>query len=498
VNASADRTALLRDAAFVVAAKVLVSIAVLATGFRALSDDDYARIVIAQRFATAPQLDPSGTSWLPLPFWTTGGAMAVLGRSVEVARGVAFVLGVGTTLLVWVSARWLGASRRGAVVAGVLGGALPYAAWLGVAAVPEGPTAALMLFGAACAARAETSRRLLGALALGVACLSRYEAWPAAIAFAALCTWDAGRARRAAYLLPGLVALAAPVLWMLHGAFVHENSLFFVARVAEYRRAVSVAPVSLLASLFRYPLALLRCEPELAALTLTSLALVARSGKPPLRLERYARPTLVLGAVLVVLVVADLRDGAPTHHAERTLLSLWLLMAIVAAETLAMAWACRERRERNRFFSLVGASILVGAIGIRPFFARRDSFIDRSAELAIGRHAAALRRAPGERIVVDTPDFGYFAVLAGYGSPDRGGPLDDRDPRRPQSDRLAEAPAARLAAELSAERARYLVAPRLRRHLATRLGTVRAESERFVVVELMASSYAGHQDALSR
>jgi hypothetical protein len=32
-----------------------------------VSDDDYARVVIAQRLSLA--LDPSGTSWLPFPFW---------------------------------------------------------------------------------------------------------------------------------------------------------------------------------------------------------------------------------------------------------------------------------------------------------------------------------------------------------------------------------------------------------------------------------------------
>ncbi len=60
------------DAVGVGVAKLVASLAVLGSGFRAVSEDDYARIVIAQRFAAAPRLDPSGTRWLPLPFWLYG------------------------------------------------------------------------------------------------------------------------------------------------------------------------------------------------------------------------------------------------------------------------------------------------------------------------------------------------------------------------------------------------------------------------------------------
>ena len=63
---------------------------VLALGFDHVSDDDYARVTIAQSFAHAPRLDPSGTSWLPFPFWALGSVMAVFGRSLEVARAATF------------------------------------------------------------------------------------------------------------------------------------------------------------------------------------------------------------------------------------------------------------------------------------------------------------------------------------------------------------------------------------------------------------------------
>jgi len=46
------------DAAAVVAAKITVSAVVLWTGFRAISDDDYSRIVIAQSFAARSHAAP--------------------------------------------------------------------------------------------------------------------------------------------------------------------------------------------------------------------------------------------------------------------------------------------------------------------------------------------------------------------------------------------------------------------------------------------------------
>jgi hypothetical protein len=71
------------------AARLAASWAVAEAGLRALSDDDYARVAIAQRFAGAARLDPSGTSWLPFPFWVMGTAMKLLDPSLDVARALA-------------------------------------------------------------------------------------------------------------------------------------------------------------------------------------------------------------------------------------------------------------------------------------------------------------------------------------------------------------------------------------------------------------------------
>ena len=49
------------DLAIVAASRAIASLSVLGFGFRAVSDDDYSRVVIAEGWALSPKLDPSGT-----------------------------------------------------------------------------------------------------------------------------------------------------------------------------------------------------------------------------------------------------------------------------------------------------------------------------------------------------------------------------------------------------------------------------------------------------
>src|ERR1700722_356883 len=127
-----------RDALVLMVAKGAVGAWVLRQGFTHISDDDYARTVIAEQLAHAPRLDPSETSWLPLPFWLTGVAMMAAGRTLGVARAVAVVLGAVSVAAPYLAMRAVGV-RRGAAFAGAaLAMTLPWNAWLGVSMVPEG------------------------------------------------------------------------------------------------------------------------------------------------------------------------------------------------------------------------------------------------------------------------------------------------------------------------------------------------------------------------
>ncbi len=218
-EAPARGRAIALDLGLLFAAKAALGAYVLATGFTHVSDDDYARTVIAQQFAHHPGLDPSGTSWLPFPFWVTGGAMLLFGRSLTTARAVACVLGVVSVAAPYAALRAVGC-RRAIAVAGVLVAAtLPWSAWLGVATVPEAPTACLIAAGAI--AVTSVRGRVAASVALLAASLSRYEAWPVCAVFAAACVFAARRrgahARGATTAAAG-VSLVGPLAWMLWNA----------------------------------------------------------------------------------------------------------------------------------------------------------------------------------------------------------------------------------------------------------------------------------------
>lgn len=460
-----------RDALLVAALKAVVSAAVLASGFRALSDDDYARIVIAERFAEAPSLDPSGTSWLPLPFWVNGSAMALFGASVETARSVAFLAGIGSVLLVWVSARWLGMGRRAALLGAGVAALFPYSAWLGVAAVPELPTAALALFALASLSK-QGKERFAGAVAIALGCLSRYEVWAVAAVFALVSAWDGRRGSRV-LLASALASVSGAALWLLNGALRHEDAFFFLERVSAYRRAIGAGGVSLSTALLRHPAMLLRAEPELTAFVLCgSLAALAALPRPAVAglWRAHRRAVLGLAALVAFLIAGDLRDGAATHHAERALASVWLWLALFGADGMGRAWGSLRSGGRAALIAGTGIALAPATAIVRPWYSARDSFIDRSHEVAIGK-AARARAREGDRLLVDTPDFAFYSVIAGFGAPSRAEPFDDRDPRKPRQPDPWRAPSA-LAELVREQKATFLVVPKERSQAVSAVGDI--------------------------
>ncbi len=420
--------------AFIVGLKALVGAVVLWGGFRAVSDDDFARVVLAQQWAFDPKLDPTGTSWLPFPFWTYGGAMTVFGTSLDMARATAFALGLVSAVLLYGAARLLVDDAREALVGASLACVVPWAAYLGVATVPELPTAALTVFAVATLASSCPRLRVAGGAALLVACLSRYEPWIVAAAFATLTGWDLlrsgqssdgrapddGQAARRLWLAAGaLLACLGPALWMAHNAAVHGSAWHFAARVSAYARAVGGQALHLLEG---YPLSLVREEPELCSLAgaLLLAALLLRKRLP----SSFWRTTAVLAVMLAALSLAAPTGGVPTHHAGRALLAVWLVMAIYTGAAgrrilRGPGWgASPSGRGRARwvFTACALTALIVGATVLRPWYAQLDSFTPRRHETAIGEQVRALVPASA-RVLLEVRDFRYFAVQAGSGDP---------------------------------------------------------------------------------
>ena len=409
----AQRTAIV-DIALLCAVKLGIGAYVLWLGFHHVSDDDYARTVVAEQFAQAPRLDPSQTSWLPLPFWIVGTAMRLAGRSLAVARTVAVTLGTAGVVLPYAAMRTAGVGRAAALLAAAITMALPWNAWLGVATVPEAWTGALVA--AAVIGMANDQARPWAAAALFGASLSRYEAWPACAALAGLCVLRAlqDRARRRE-LAWALVAMAGPLLWMGWNLHAHGSALHFLARVSTFRRSSGALDLSMADRLLEYPRALVEATPEAAALG--ACGIVGSVVSAPLRSRwRWAAASAV--AILVFLVVGDVGDGAPTHHPERALSPVWWVLVGMGVDAIAVALAAIGRPPRWILIAMTAA--LLGWCALLPFrYASHPGQSDlemRSAQVARGLDL----RARSVRSAVITPcAFEHFALIAAWGAPER-------------------------------------------------------------------------------
>jgi hypothetical protein len=417
----------------------------------------------------------------------TGSTMALLGSSLEVARATAWVAGVVAAVLVLLAAAWLTESRSAALAGALLALGIPYAAWLGVATVPDYPTAALLVVAMASAGTQSARRRLVGAACVALATLSRYEAWPIAATLACMWLFDARRCRSRpdgptgsgclGHWAAAALAIVGPLGWLAHGVVHHYDAWFFVKRVSDYQRALgqSASPVW---GAVEGVLRRLLIEPEVVTLALLAVVVAWRM-KLGL-LARYRRPLLLVGVLVVFVIVGDARGSAPTHHAERALLSVWLLGAVFSAAVLHRSWQRLGVRGRGTVLVLAAGALGVG-VTARQFFVDREPFIDRSGEVAIGRRVRAL--GIHGKVGIDTPDYGFFAAMAAAGGPERAEPLDDRDPRHPRTpDPLASSD--ELGRFLRFRGMHFLITTLDRAQVARQIGVERARVGQFALVEL--------------
>lgn len=497
-------------------------------GFVAMSDDDYARVAIAQAFAFEPHWDASGSSWLPFPFWLTGGVMRLSSTTWLTAEVLAWVTSCCSVLLFLWCAHAVGLRKFWWGLSGCAFAVLPHAVWLGTAVVPEGYAAVLALAGV-CAFYAPLSHRFVGVSCLLLATLSRYEVWPVAFIVGAAFGWRSLQShhsarptthttREASHAGPSVlgttargateagclvnvalaaVCIAGPVGWMVHGLLSHGDGLFFVKRVADYRAALGGSPKTWLAVLSNYPAALFTCEP-----VLLMVALVAGAATYASRRTRRATvagtpnaheagtggsadvgPLLIYAALvqLVFLVWGDVRDGAPTHHPERALLLTWLLALLLSLRSLQMAAAVSPRP----WVAWIGGGVLCGIASGLWWMLPSKHFTDRSAEVALGAQLAE-ELGPSRRLFVETEGYEYIAVSVGTGKPWLVDGYSRHDPRRvtagpPWSD------AAALAAYFRQRDVSWLVVPESR---AESLGGLATEHGSFGSSKIFRASWS--------
>lgn len=427
--------------------------------FFSVSDDDFARLVIAQRFVELPTLDPSRSSWLPFPFYVQGLVMQAFGATLEIGRQTALFQSAIGALLLYLAARHWGVSRRSSLISAWVACQLPSIRPFTIATVPEFATSAATVFALAVLTggpaspesalplsnegkpdKLATPRLLerLGWVALWAATWSRYETWP--IAFGLCFTRLLRSPRRGLF---GLEALIGPTTWMGLGWVEHGDPLFFIGRVRAYKAALGDDPRALFEVLTTFPRAFVEFEPLLVGVSLVAaLGLFWTRHRSAKRSPLWhARIALGLFAFMVLaLTSADLHGGAATHHPERLLLGPWLVLALTTPATLFGLWKLPKGPEATTrsLRSLVNArphfiaaatvvTVLSGAIYAQN---RRPSphYTNRSDAVEFGLALRRIQSSP-ERTLIATADYGYFAIMAAAGKPERFGIAKTHDPR---------------------------------------------------------------------
>jgi hypothetical protein len=291
-----------------------------------------------------------------------------------------------------------------------------------------------------------------------------------------LSLWDYWKTRERTHVVAALVAASFPLAWLLHGLVRHGNPTFFVARVAAYRAALG--PLENLSErLLRAPSGLVFGEPELMlAFCCVGLPLWWLTRADSANTPRFGRFAAAFAAIVLFLVIGDVRGAAPTHHASRALLAAWFGAAVFLGWVALRVAALPELRLK----ALLAAFFAV-AFGARLRAAQpREPFANRADAVRIGEQA---RRLGADKLAIDAPDFSFFAVQAGFGRPGQTQVLCDHDPRRPCApDVLLTAPHS-LQQALVARGSSHLASTRTRA-AKIQLGTVVARSGDWELVQL--------------
>jgi len=389
--------------------RLAISWGVGQSGLVALSDDDYARVTIAQRFAEHAKVDPSGTSWLPFPLWVTGGVMKLLDPSLDVARAASAALAIGAAWLLFAAGRVWGFTERQAFVAALAANALPVVAVLGSVTVPELPTAALGVFALIAVTTPARSRRGLGFMAgaaMLAATLSRYEAWPVAVVVA-IFAWVGQKGPIWKRVVATALPLLGPAWWILHNRLAHGDALSFLRRASSYRAALGSSTPELEQVLGLLGGFVFGCPAALLAVMGLAISWFRGEDRPSAKqhMRRFLPWGLAAAALVGFLAVAQILGGAPTHHPGRPLLLLWLL-ATLAALDLSFV--------RRAPLWLAAPIALLLVLDYRSELS--DHGVDRRSEETAGTQLRSLVPR-GQRVFIATKDYGYFAVMAAFGRP---------------------------------------------------------------------------------
>src|SRR5690606_33082827 len=185
-------------------------------------------------------------------------------------------------------------------------------------------------------------------------------------------------------------------------------------RVQDYQQALGGSGLELLHAVTRHPSLVLRHEPELVLLAAFALVFANLFGVTH-QLVAFKRPLCLMLVLLGFLILGDLRSTGATHHPERTLLPVWVTLALVSGALwpLLIGRAHQLRTPvKGALALLVTAAVAVTAY-FRPVIRSGAAFTPPADEVSVGRQA---REVAGEgQLLVVSGDYGFFAIMAAFG-----------------------------------------------------------------------------------
>jgi len=135
---------------------------------------------------------------------------------------------------------------------------------------------------------------------------------------------------------------------------------------------------------------------------------------------RWRCAATVVVAIGAFLVVGDLHDGAPTHHAARALSAVWWILVGMGVD--ALVGFVQGVSKSKLLLGLHAAATLVAVGWCASLPARwsaspgRTASERREAQIARGLD---LRKRNVARAVITPCSFEHFALIAAWGEPER-------------------------------------------------------------------------------
>jgi hypothetical protein len=266
-------------------------------------------------------------------------------------------------------------------------------------------------------------------------------------------------------------------LWIAWNAHAHGDAFHFHARVSAYRSAIGVASGTWRVVASGYPAALAFDAPAVALIAAAALSFFSRSRSA---VRSWAAPLLGSLAVGIALVLADAVGGAPTHHPERALLSGLFVAWVVAIDLFDRAVSAIEDRRIRALGWASAIAVTIVFVSIRLHALLPGYGVNRADEVRVGTWLQS-NMAPGDRVLIDPIDYGYFAIMAASGGSDRIALSRSIDPRVARSASPFESEE-RLAARVRQERARWVVGSE--RESMAAVGEVRAQIGRWTIARV--------------